>query len=178
MSGKVILAFIAGAVAGAAAVWKYAEQKFAQIADEEIASVKEAFSKNRNDIANAEKAADKPESEDNKQLPKTVRNYNKAAADYNPAEKDSKSPYIITPEEYGERDGFLTVTFTYFEDGVVTDEMNSIVEDVDEAIGSDFFKHFGEYEDDTVYVRNDTRHCDYEILRDYREYADVPHTEV
>ena len=33
--------------------------------------------------------------------------------------------------------------------------------------------HFGEYEDDSVFVRNDDRKCDYEILMDQRLYSDV-----
>ena len=32
--------------------------------------------------------------------------------------------------------------------------------------------HFGEYEDDTVYVVNDRLKCYYEICRDYGNYSD------
>ena len=58
-------------------------------------------------------------------------------------------------------------------DGVLADDMDEIIEDVDEVVGEDSLNHFGEFEEDSVYVRNDERKCDYEILRDNRNYADV-----
>ena len=51
--------------------------------------------------------------------------------------------------------------------------MEDIVDDFDEAVGADFASHFGEYEEDSVCVRNDARHCYYMILRDYRTHAEV-----
>lgn len=33
--------------------------------------------------------------------------------------------------------------------------------------------HFGEYEEDAVFVRNDAKKCDYEILKDLRRFCDV-----
>ena len=43
----------------------------------------------------------------------------------------------------------------------------------DEIVGLDSLTHFGEYEDDSVFVRNDVMKCDYEILLDHRNYKDV-----
>lgn len=40
-------------------------------------------------------------------------------------------------------------------------------------LGIDSLNHFGEYEDDSVFVRNDARKCDYEILLDQRTYSEV-----
>lgn len=40
-------------------------------------------------------------------------------------------------------------------------------------IGDDALGHFGEYEDDSVFVRNDEEQTDYEILLDGRNYHDV-----
>ena len=47
MNNKVvaIAAFAIGAVVGAAATWKFAKTKYEKIADEEIESVKEVFSR-------------------------------------------------------------------------------------------------------------------------------------
>ncbi len=47
-----------------------------------------------------------------------------------------------------------------------------IVDDIEETVGIDSLTHFGEYEDDSVFVRNDERKCDYEILLDHRDYED------
>jgi hypothetical protein len=62
---------------------------------------------------------------------------------------------------------------TYYSDGVLTDENDEVLEDVEDIIGIDSLNHFGEYEEDSVYVRNDEKLCDYEILLDNRNYSDV-----
>ena len=36
--------------------------------------------------------------------------------------------------------------------------------------GPEVFSHFGEYEEDSIYVRNDVTGIDYEILLDHRLY--------
>ena len=40
-------------------------------------------------------------------------------------------------------------------------------------IVGDALNHFGEYEDDSVFVRCDERKCDYEILLDQRSFSEV-----
>lgn len=40
-------------------------------------------------------------------------------------------------------------------------------------VGLDYYTHFGEYEDDSVYIRNDAMKCDFEILADNRKFSDV-----
>lgn len=83
-------------------------------------------------------------------------------------------PYVITPEDYGEFDDYETISLTYYgEDGILTDENDEIVDDPDYIIGLESLASFGEYEDDSVFVRNDTLKCDYEVLWDNRKYADV-----
>ena len=52
---------------------------------------------------------------------------------------------------------------------LLLDELSGMVkmsysEDPTGIVGDDFKKHFGEYEDDCVYVRNDNLDIDYEIL--------------
>jgi hypothetical protein len=44
---------------------------------------------------------------------------------------------------------------------------------VDDVVGFESLNRFGEYEDDSVFVRNDRLKCDYEILLDRRKYSDV-----
>ena len=40
-------------------------------------------------------------------------------------------------------------------------------------VGLESLDHFGEYEEDTVYVRDDSKKVDYEILRNTEEYYDL-----
>lgn len=87
-------------------------------------------------------------------------------------EKNMKRPYVIAPEESWEQD-YPTITLTYYEgDGVLADDRNKIIDNVDELVGEDFAEHFGEYEDDSVYIRNDAMEVYYEILRDYGSYSE------
>ena len=46
-------------------------------------------------------------------------------------------------------------------------------EDIAETIGRECLKHFGEYEPDSVFVRNNDMRTDYEILQDERRYEDA-----
>ena len=51
--------------------------------------------------------------------------------------------------------------------------MNFPIVDMDVIGGEDTLTHFGEYEDDSIFVRNDELKIDFEILRDERNYTDV-----
>lgn len=90
-------------------------------------------------------------------------------------ENSGEAPYVISPEEFNEFDEYTPVSLTYFADGVLADENGVIIDDVEEIVG-DGLNHFGEYDDDSVYVRSDAKRCDYEILLDEREYAEFRKT--
>ena len=85
--------------------------------------------------------------------------------------------YVIQPSDFGEFDDYEKISLTYTADGVLLDDMNEIVDDIDETVGGDSLEHFGEYEDDSVYVRNDAKKCDYEILLDQRNYQEILETQ-
>ena len=51
--------------------------------------------------------------------------------------------------------------------------MDEPVEDVDDVVGIESLDHFGEWEDDSVFVRNDKYKTYYEILLDERKYSDI-----
>ena len=92
---------------------------------------------------------------------------------YSAPEKVSDTPYVISPEEFGEKEDYETISLTYYADGVLTDDNDEKMEDYEETIGKDSLDHFGEYEDDSVFVRNDKLRCDFEILSDLRTYSEV-----
>ena len=81
-------------------------------------------------------------------------------------------PHVISPDEYGDCD-YTTISLTYYSDGVLADDEDEIVEDIDNTVGADFAEHFGDYEKDSVHIRNDRRKCDYEICKDNRSYSAV-----
>ena len=174
--------FAAGAAVGSAATWKIVKTKYERIAQEEIDSVKEAFApKNIPDerIDDFEKKNDQEMAEYAKTLSDTgyvVTNRlneleRKIEEKGEPVTTDG--PYVISPEEFGDLDDYETISLTYYADNVLADDMDEIVDDPEEVVGLDSLERFGEYEEDSVHVRNDEKHCDYEILRDLRNYADV-----
>lgn len=82
-------------------------------------------------------------------------------------------PYVITPEEFSSGPpGFSACPLDYFSDGILADGWQAQV-DIDDTIGEDALKHFGEYVDDIVYVRNERNQIDYEVTRDPRTYQEA-----
>ena len=82
--------------------------------------------------------------------------------------------FIIAPEEFGDIDGYETTSLNYFTDGVLADIDGEVLNNVEELIGDrEVLTHFGEYEDDTVFVRNEKLEIDIEICVDSRKYSDL-----
>ena len=181
--------FIAGAVIGSVVTWKLVKTKYEQIANDEIESVKERFRdiemtvKDVVETCNNEgvnvdiSLKDKDIDKCNDIIDKNgYRNYStKKDSDNKIEEKEEdeemEGPYVISPEEFNESE-YEAETLTYYADGILTDLYDNIIEekDIDGLIGKDSLNHFGEFEDDTVFVRNDEKEIDYEILRDDDKY--------
>lgn len=172
--------FTAGAAIGSVVTWKFAKEKYERLAQEEIESVKKVFSNfDHNDDSKVEEVNVKEEPKSNntaemltyKDIVKRY-DYTKYSA---PKEEPTnvERPYVIPPEEFGELDGYETISLTYYADDYLTDDMDELVDDVEDVVGYDSLEHFGEYEDDSVFVRNDAKRCDYEILRVEKNYRDV-----
>ena len=64
------------------------------------------------------------------------------------------------------------ITFFYYTDGAICDENDEPVEDIAGSIGEDAKDHFGEYEDDAVYIRNDRLKIYYELLMSLKSYSE------
>ena len=98
--------------------------------------------------------------------------YKEGGADNMP-NSEPREPYIIEPIEFGELDGYKTFELTYYEDGILEDEDYEIVRNPEEILGPDALGSFGEYEDDSVFVRNERLRADFQILKDYRTYDEA-----
>lgn len=189
-------AFVAGLTIGAAGAWYYLKDKYAKLAEEEIASVKAAYAKREKptteekagrllanikdgeqtleivSLVNAAKNMDKGSiTEYTQRLQEAGYKDYSRTIDEKPSGTPGEVPYVISPDEFGELEDYTKVSLTYFADGVLADECGEIVDDVEEIIG-DGLDHFGEYEDDSVFVRSDAKRCDYEILKDLRDFSD------
>ena len=168
MNSKVfgVMAFVLGAGLASAVTWRYFKQKYEKIAQKEIDSVKETFSKRQK--AEAEKPKEKAEAEEYAAVLEK-EGYTNYGDEHNKEEKEERAvdtPYVISPDEFGEFEEYERITLTYYADQLLADEDDELVEDIDKTVGFESFNHFGEYEEDVVFVRNDRLCCDYEILLD------------
>lgn len=162
--------FSAGAVIGSAVTWKFLESKYQKLAQEEIESVKEVFSR-RAAQQQPEPTKEEVTVEDKYEATLTEQGYNKYASTPEPVR--TPSHHVISPEEFGEIDEYNTVSLIHYADGMLAYDDGELVADIDDIVGEDYASHFGEFEDDSVFVRNDERKTDYEILRDTLVYSDA-----
>jgi len=171
--------FVAGAAVGSLATWYYVKTKYEQIANDEIAEMREYVNSkyNKTESTTTEFSISEEEKAEYEEMLKKSGYTNYADATANTEEEemdDTREPYVIMPDQFSEYADYDTISLTYYADGVLaSDDTDEIIEDVDDVVGEDSLNHFGEFEDDSVYVRNDERKCDYEILRDNRTYAEV-----
>lgn len=84
-------------------------------------------------------------------------------------------PEVINPVDFAEIDDYDVITLYCLSDGVIVDEDNVSILDLIGTVGPNIESHFGEYEEDSVYVRNDRLKAYYEINRDERSYGDLMH---
>ena len=176
-----LLMFAAGVATGVAATWQYFKTKYEQIADEEIDSVKSVFARlEENARIEREESIETNNrnyhNEETKlELKQRVEQLNYAGY-YDKTEEvkpvEGKRPYVIEPGEFDEN-GYETSTLFYYADGQLVDDDDRLVEDIDGTVGYEALDHFGEFEDDSVFVRNDELEMDYEILLDHRKFSDV-----
>ena len=160
------LIFVIGTVAGSAVTYKFVKDKYEKITNEEIAAMREHFEEKYNQPICNEASNYEPTDADAEKLKDILLNNGYESKSEKEENKEGEDMYV--PEQ-----DYPTITLTYYEgDGVLTDDHDKIITNADELVGPDFAQHFGEYEEDSVYVRNSKLKVHYEILRDYGAYAD------
>lgn len=187
MRYNVFVSFILGAAIGSILTWKGVEAYYAQLAQEEINSVKEKFATRvPEDISSEPDPNETSKPEEKHEVSKYAKilseegyvDYSTKSVtveeltDTSPEREDAR-PYVISPGEFREIDEYDVISLSYYADNILADENDVIVEDVEGTVGFESLSHFGEYEDDSVFVRNDRLKVDYEILKDLRNYSDV-----
>lgn len=167
------ISFIIGGTAGFLAAKKLLKDKYEQLVQDEIDSVKAAF--------RMEHPLPKKEKNGRPVRPteKERRRYSKYTAELGYTTEDKPAPVleprVIVPDEFGDQEDYEQISLTYYSDGTVADDDDRAMseDEIEETIGKDSLTHFGEYEDDSVFVRNDRLKADYEILMDQRQYAEI-----
>lgn len=178
--------FAAGAAVGSAVAWFYAKKYYEKIANDEIDSMKEWLARRVEEQDEREEPdeaqtpdetaepAEEPE-DDRATYEEKVEQLSYNNYYHGPTKEvdDMDEPYVIKPEIFGEEDDYEEVSLTYYADGVLCDERDNRIEDIAGTVGEDYAEHFGDYEDDSVFVRNDRLKTDFEILKDWRNYSDL-----
>lgn len=185
-----VIIFCGGVFIGGFLTWDFFKTKYEKIADEEIASVKETFEhreprpdKNYN-VEEALKGNDEYINVSPGVAERIIkiidsngyRNYSNTAIETDKkggtADMELKQPYVITPEQYEDNVDYTKVSLTWYSDEVLEDDWGNVL-DPDDVIGSDALKTFGQYEKDSVFVRDDDEQIDYEVLLDTRSYKET-----
>lgn len=186
--------FISGVSIGGYFGWTKAKEKYLKLADDEIDSVKKLYeSRVVSNTDNTEHSNKKVVSNDS--IQNEISNFKVGFTDYtsyarnyqskdtgnrivgtpkseNVIKPSSVMPYVITPEEFAESN-YETKTLLYFSDKVLADEDYNVIYNIKDEVGEDSLTRFGEYAEDSVYVRNDRLYIDYEILLDERAFYKI-----
>ena len=192
------IAAIGGVVIGGLTTWfftkKHYEKKYSKIAQEEIDSVKKEFTSPKIEATKkfieqkknqpldetnvAKKAVNKPSLTE---YTKNIKNYinysdseSKEDVGSNGLKRISFKPngsiIVIEPEAFGEDEEYDQVSLTLYADGILADEDDTVINDVEGLLGEGALDRMGEYEEDALHVKNEARKCYYEILVDNRKY--------
>lgn len=189
---KQVLIFAAGAVAGSLATYVAMKNKCEKRIQDEVDSVKKALYGDEEDTEPIPAEQDgkiysglitpvREEKEEQDIFKSMVRGYGYSSeleqtANYTKVSvKKDYAPEVIPPEEYGEIEEYDQLEYTYFADCVVVDSDGDIVDgdEVEDTISFESLNHFGDYEADSVFIKNDVRHAYYAVYKDLRKYSDV-----
>lgn len=167
---KNFIIFALGFVTGAAVVWNY--RSIEEKTDENVSEPSTEEVKPENTEENKEESKETVEAE--KIIESNgYRDYSKSSKKAEEKTVDTERPYVIPPDEFDELDEYEATTLIYYQGDQTLTCDDEVINNVDEVVGRDSLKHFGEYEEDSVYVRNDRLKCDYEILLDRSTYREL-----
>lgn len=174
-----VIIFCGGVFIGGFLTWDFFKTKYEKIADEEIASVKEIFEHREPRPDKNYKVEEELKGNDayvNIIDSNSYRNYSNTTIETDKkggtADMELNRPYVITPEQYEDNVDYTKVSLTWYSDEVLEDDWGNVL-DPDDVIGRDALTTFGQYEDDSVFVRDDDEQVDYEVLRDTRSYEET-----
>lgn len=173
--GFIFLAFSVGAAIGSVVAWKLTKTKYERIAQEEVDEMREYYLNKNKENAKDEETKETSEEEPKEESDEPARRIYRNITELYKSDEDKeyeRGPYVIRPKEFDTLDDYDIESLTYWADEVLTDDNDEVIEDVEGLVGYDSLTHFGEYEDDSVFVRNERFKTDYEILLDTRNWSD------
>ena len=91
-----------------------------------------------------------------------------------PPATTKKKIEVIAPGLWKENEDYSVVCLTYYDDRILADDADEIIDDPEEIVGEEALGSFGEYDDNVVLVRNDILKTYFEITLDPRAYDEIP----
>lgn len=168
--------FAVGGALGSLITWRAVKGHYKRISDEEIESVRKFYQNEK----------EKLEKEESAPTPTAAQEVTRVASSYQTVPVSMKNsltdedidkmvnrPYLIDPDDFGDQGDYELLQFTYYADGILADVADNIVEYPDELVGTENIEMFNNDEIFAIYVRNDTKMCDYEITRETQTYSQV-----
>lgn len=176
-----VFIFTAGAAIGVVTTRKYFKTKYEKITQEEIESVKRTFLGDDMDVPSENvMEGDAPDMYYEKEADISKEEYERLINEHGygysvneeEEEEDVSEPKLISLEDFEDGEN-PTSTLYYWADGVVTNDRNKELANVDELIGLKNLNAFKDHRVDSIYVRNYEDEIDYEILRDSRKFSEI-----
>ena len=163
MKIRELIIFVVGVGVGIGASYNIIKKKHEEILEEEIASVKETYSKN-NKESDEVTEEEEPEPEEIASVKEKYEKITKEYSELNEENCTNSEIYEISYDDFGE-EGYEEIELTYYiDDEILTDDADEPMEELDiiSSIGSidilDGCKD-GEY----IYIRNKEKEIDYSI---------------
>lgn len=186
--GFIFLGTICGAIIGAAVSYfittNRCRQDIANELEEEYAEAKAAFERKyeerMGEPVNKKYSGRFPwGSGDDSSQHDDIEEYKSLVSDYEAAVEDSNdisdnvaaNIVAITLEEFGTRDDYEQRILYCYDDGIIVDEREYVVDNNDQIGDIDPRDYFDD-ENESMYIRNDGLKIDFEIIHIEREYND------
>lgn len=195
MNWKLIVSFVVGAGVGVGASYSYFKKRCDKLVESETEELRKYFMdkiEEAAEVAKTEDIAKDFDAEEAKQeAADSVNGYEKAKEDYSGyfgedpkkraerlarenarrKEIELEGPHTISDDEYYEEQQFDKITLTYFEDdGVFINAEEEVVPEALSLIGEDNLKYVGEFEEDILFVRNETYGAVIEVIFNHGSY--------
>lgn len=175
--------FCGGVVVGGVIGYFIGKKREESFRESEIESIKETYSRNVKkaadiyDVANEEMKKESRVGMEKLHVSYIPDDSKSADEEWDEAEKQNPVepemvPYVVSPDAFAnEHAEYAKLTYVYYEDNEVLINEEEECVDIDSSIGYDAINHFGEYEKDAVFVRNEALGNDYEVLLEHSSWG-------